>query len=99
MQNQRIRDYPTGMALLVPPVMFNVTNPTISRYGGHNPNRSGIAIDVKNLDKSVEVKFDPVSKEITFDNQAYDKSPVNVGEWVVIIAPGKFNAYYTVIVY
>lgn len=89
MQNQRIREYPTGMALLVPPVMSNVTNRTVARFGGHYQNQASITVEAtKSLEKAVEVKFNPVSKEITFDNQAYDKSPVNVGEWVIISTSG-----------
>lgn len=78
------------MALLVPPVLSQVTSNVVSRFGAHQQqNSTGISVDIKGLEKAVEVKFNPVSKETTFDSQVYDKSPVNVGEWLIIITPGK----------
>ncbi|KAK2629920.1 hypothetical protein QTJ16_000740 [Diplocarpon rosae] len=65
---QRIRDYPTGMSLVVPPVM------------GSGISNSSPIDDLAKTE--IDIRFDQNRQEVTFDN--LQSSPVRNGEWVVI---------------
>ncbi|KAH7346789.1 hypothetical protein BKA65DRAFT_399825 [Rhexocercosporidium sp. MPI-PUGE-AT-0058] len=85
---RRLREYPTGMSLAVPPVLSSVT---AASYAGrmHYP-ASGTPVD-EIPDASllqIEVKFDFHRQEVTF-NSSLPSSPVRNGDWVVITATGR----------
>ncbi|KAL2069945.1 hypothetical protein VTL71DRAFT_14625 [Oculimacula yallundae] len=85
---RRLRVYPTGMSLSVPPVQSSVTN--YSYGGGRAPQIAGEAPDQLSDFKSLlhEVKFDIQRQEITFD-PGLSSCPVRNGDWVVITAAGR----------
>ncbi|KAK6585901.1 hypothetical protein PZA11_000958 [Diplocarpon coronariae] len=80
-QPRRIRDYPTGMSLVVPPVMGPVTTAygtgrlVPASFDAHSP-----TLDVSKA--QIGIRFDRNRREVTF--YGFESSPVRNGEWVVI---------------
>lgn len=91
-QGQRLREYPTGMSLMVPPVTTSITQ-SYTSYGMRQiiqPAAQSAPIepvDVSNL--VLEVQFDTGRQELLFD--AGQSVPVRVGEWVIITVAGKLK--------
>tara|TARA_R110002060_G_scaffold21987_2_gene29811 strand:- start:736 stop:2388 length:1653 start_codon:yes stop_codon:yes gene_type:complete len=91
-QARRLREYPTGMSLSVPPVLSSVTgsnyagrmHPTLPKNGA-NPTME--IPDASSL--QIEIKFDLQRQEVTFVDEKLMSSPVRNGDWVIIIAAGK----------
>ncbi|KAH9220067.1 hypothetical protein DL95DRAFT_443142 [Leptodontidium sp. 2 PMI_412] len=85
---RRLREYPTGMSLAVPPVLNSVT---ASSYAGRmNYQAPGTPVDALPDMKSlqIEVKVDFHRQEITFD-AALPSCPVRNGDWVVVAAASR----------
>ncbi|XMA17142.1 hypothetical protein WAI453_009933 [Rhynchosporium graminicola] len=85
----RIRDYPTGMSLAVPPVQNSVTHLS---YGGRIQQAAPTAPRSIPGNKSLlhEVKLDSQHQEVTFE-LSLTSCPVRNGDWVVIAASGHFR--------
>jgi len=78
--NRRIREYPTGMSLAVPPIgnLF-ITNPTsMSRYQLAVPKSQA----AEPPDTTINVRFDQIHQELVFDAET---SPVRNGDWILLI--------------
>src|SRR4051794_37475791 len=94
-KNQRLREYPTGMSLAVPPVLNNVT---VSR-GGPNwvqPPTQPAATAIDQVNHNLKVRFDTGRNEVIFD---VEKCPVRAGDWVVLTCPSKLNHVHLSIKY
>ena len=85
--NRRLREYPTGMSLHVPPVMTGVTNSSNGRFNIFSapPTVAPVAASTVNF---TEVKYDIGRHEIIFA-ETVATCPVHGGEWVAIVLPGK----------
>ncbi|CAG8960624.1 hypothetical protein HYFRA_00013502 [Hymenoscyphus fraxineus] len=96
--NQRLREYPTGMALLVPPVTIKTSRDgNNGRYYTPNPRDStSSTVHPKTLTPAMEVKFDAGRQEIIFDGRKYDKSPVKKGDWVVVSTTDRTPTHHRV---
>ncbi|EKD17715.1 uncharacterized protein L3040_008100 [Drepanopeziza brunnea f. sp. 'multigermtubi'] len=91
----RLRDYPTGMSLSVPPTTITapVTTAALVGLGSHqkfeDTNRSRNAFkDPATV--SMEVRFDHSRHEVICDD--LETSPVHTGAWVIITAANGFAA-------
>ncbi|KAI9046781.1 hypothetical protein LZ554_009518 [Drepanopeziza brunnea f. sp. 'monogermtubi'] len=89
----RLRDYPTGMSLSVPPIIAPVTTAALVGLGPHQKTE-----DINGSPKafkdpatvSMEVRFDQSRHEVIFDD--LETSPVYTGAWVIITAANGFAA-------
>ncbi|PVH68585.1 hypothetical protein DL98DRAFT_506721 [Cadophora sp. DSE1049] len=89
---RRLREYPTGMSLSVPPVLSSVTG---TNYAGRmhphlakaNASSATEIPDASSL--QIEVKLDLHRQEITFVDEKLLSSPVRNGDWVVITAASR----------
>lgn len=89
---QRIREYPTGMSLSVPPVKTHVTTKYAGRYGMVAPTTYN-PIDGHTVPE-IEVKFDQGRQEIMFEDTS--TCPVRNGDWIVITVPNLVSTHYRV---
>lgn len=91
-QARRLREYPTGMSLSVPPVLSSVTGSTYAGRIHPTVPKNGAKPAMEIPDASslqVEVKFDLQRQEVTFVDEKLMSSPVRNGDWIIIIAAGK----------
>ena len=84
-QGRRLREYPTGMSLAVPPIVTSVTH--MATHGSVDntiPQTTPQALgpDIKPID----IKFDLNRQEVIFETG--QSNPVRNGDWVVITTPG-----------
>ena len=89
MRGRRLREYPTGMSLSVPPVgdVLPVIGPYRSLYSPAGaypqapPSMDGKAAEV--YGESYKVRYDPIRQEIVLEQ---DKPcPIRRGDWIVLI--------------
>ncbi|KAE8445158.1 hypothetical protein EG329_013654 [Mollisiaceae sp. DMI_Dod_QoI] len=98
---QRLREYPTGMSLMVPPV----TTPITQAYGNYNqvvpmiqqpapitPVAPVATVDLASL--LHDVQFDINRQELLFETEK--SAPVRVGEWIVVTVGGRNTEHYRV---
>jgi ubiquitin-conjugating enzyme E2 Q len=88
--NQRLREYPTGMSLHVPPVTTSVTHVSGSRFGYQYPPPVAAAVAVPvvaSTETTTEVKYDIGRQEIIFA-ETVATCPVHNGDWIAMILTG-----------
>ncbi|KAM3425033.1 hypothetical protein BST61_g7002 [Cercospora zeina] len=84
---RKLKDFPDGLSLIVPPVGANDYNPIGSEY---LPGRYGRPSDIPSIVKhdsssfpEFEVGFDPTTRELIFFNRP-DTCPVRRGDWIML---------------
>ncbi|KAL1585073.1 hypothetical protein WHR41_06418 [Cladosporium halotolerans] len=78
----KLKDFPDGLALMVPPVNPDDVTPPVgvrSRF-----NRPEAYIERPPTGESFDVGFDPERREIEFFNKPKGGCPVSRGQWIVI---------------
>jgi ubiquitin-conjugating enzyme E2 Q len=102
-QGQRMREYPTGMCLLVPPLPSQIQNsstsqgqsiaPTVTALAGTQVLEQNVSLASQPTSKfnSYNVKYDPSRKDIIFNDEY--PCPVRNGDWIVVAPSGKFIGY------
>ncbi|KAH7397638.1 hypothetical protein BKA64DRAFT_672448 [Cadophora sp. MPI-SDFR-AT-0126] len=87
---RRLREYPTGMSLSVPPVLSSVTGGNYAGRMHYHPPKPNSATEIPDASSlQVEVKFDFHRQEVTFVDEKLLSSPVRNGDWVVVIAASR----------
>ncbi|CZR58141.1 related to ubiquitin conjugating enzyme [Phialocephala subalpina] len=95
--NQRLREYPTGMSLMVPPVSARITQAYTTGYGHRSlqpPAVTTVAVPADVASLLHDVQFDINRHEMLFD--AGQSCPVRIGEWVVVTVVGRNPEHYRV---
>jgi ubiquitin-conjugating enzyme E2 Q len=87
LQNRRLREYPTGMSLSVPPVYTSVTRSFLPPTNFYHQ-QPVVATDPNDAQVGVDVKLDLNRQELIFEDN--ETCPVQVGNWVVVSVPGTF---------
>jgi ubiquitin-conjugating enzyme E2 Q len=101
-QGQRMREYPTGMCLSVPPLSSQIKNPSsqgqsiaptvnpLARAQVLEQNMPSVSQSASKFN-SYDVKYDPSHKEIIFKDEY--PCPIRNGDWIVVAPLGKFIRY------
>ncbi|TVY21133.1 Ubiquitin-conjugating enzyme E2 Q2 [Lachnellula arida] len=93
--NQRLREYPTGMSLAVPAVIFRRTNYQASSRGAPQAGIQTPRTSDESAKILTDVKIDINRHEIVFDG-SQEGSPVRKGDWVIVTTGGRPADHYRV---
>jgi ubiquitin-conjugating enzyme E2 Q len=87
-RNNRLKDFPTGLSLAVPPSVANekeypmVPQHGYSRYNQQDQQAPGQTAGIQ-VAAALSMRYNAVNREMLFDN-AQQASPVSNGQWMVI---------------
>ncbi|KUJ15334.1 uncharacterized protein LY89DRAFT_783500 [Mollisia scopiformis] len=95
--SQRLREYPTGMSLMVPPVVNRITQAYASYGMRQIPQSSTAAVPVASADLGglvLDVLFDTGRQELLFE--AGQSPTLRVGDWLVVNLVGRNAEHYRI---